>query len=355
MLPFLEIGGDLPVTFAQGDNFEAIAGGFPPFNTGVSGGLGDLRLVPRLFTPASWKLPVDVAIVPELRFPTGSAESFLGGNGVIFAPRANIEHAFGAVRLLLNVGLRYRSTGRFINLIVENEFTGGGAVVWTLPSGSVFRRPELIAETTFSTPLSQPFAANVGSNSASATTPWEFLVGARTLFGKHWGATLAVGRGIASDAGYGREGSGCSPGSATRSSPSPPRPRSGTATTTASLTSDRCLDEPGDGPDGCPDLDWDKDGIPNVDDRCPREPAPASSITSDRDQTASPTPRTSAPTSPARRRTTAARSRGRWSPSSRIGSGSTAASTSTPTRRSSSPSPSRCSTRWSGYWPRTRS
>ena len=146
VLPFLEIGGNLPVTFAQGDNFEAIAGGFPPFNTGVSGGLGDLRLVPRLFTPASWKLPVDVAIVPELRFPTGSAESFLGGNGFIFAPRANLEHAFGAVRLLLNVGLRYRSTGRFINLIVENELTGGGAVVWTLPSGSVFRRPELIAE-----------------------------------------------------------------------------------------------------------------------------------------------------------------------------------------------------------------
>ena len=272
VLPFLELGGDLQVTFAQGDNFQAIAGGFPPFNTGVSGGLGDIRLVPRLFTPASWKLPVDLALVPELRFPTGKSDSFLGGNGVIFAPRANIERAFGPVRLLLNVGLRYRSTGRFINLIVENELTGGGAVVWTLPSGNVFRRPELIAETTFSTPLSQPFAANVGSNSASATTPWEFLVGARTMFGKHWGATLAMGRGIASNAGYGREAFRLLAGIRYEFEPAPAAPIRDRDHDGVPDDLDKCPDEPGDGPDGCPDLDWDKDGIPNVDDRCPREP-----------------------------------------------------------------------------------
>ena len=33
VLPFLELGGDLQVTFAQGDNFQAIAGDFPPYNT----------------------------------------------------------------------------------------------------------------------------------------------------------------------------------------------------------------------------------------------------------------------------------------------------------------------------------
>src|SRR5215469_6903464 len=271
LLPFLELGGDLQVTFAQGDNFEAIAGGFPPFNTGVSGGLGDIRLVPRLFTPASWKLPVDLAIVPELRFPTGKSDSFLGGNGVIFAPRANIERSFGPVRLLLNDGLRYRSTGRFINLIVENELTGGGAVVWTLPSGSVFRRPELIAETTFSTPLSQPFAANVGSNSASATTPWEFLLGARAMFGKHWGGTLAMGRGIASDAGYGREAFRLLAGIRYEFEPEPAikdRDHDGVPDDL-----DKCPDEPGDGPDGCPDLDW--DGIPDPEDKCPDQPGPA--------------------------------------------------------------------------------
>jgi outer membrane protein OmpA-like peptidoglycan-associated protein len=273
VLPFLELAGDLPVTFAQGDNFQEIAGDFPPYNNGVSGGLGDLRLVPRLFTPASWKLPVDLAFVPELRFPTGSAQSFLGGNGFIFAPRANLERAFGPVRLLLNVGLRYRSTGRFLQLIVENELTGGGAVVWTLPTGKVFRRPELIAETTFSTPLSQPFAGNVGTNSASATTPWEFLIGARTLFGKHWGTEIALGRGFSSTAGYGREAFRMLASLRYEFEPEPPpapikdRDHDGVPDDL-----DKCPDEPGDGPDGCPDLDWDKDGIPNVDDRCPREP-----------------------------------------------------------------------------------
>ena len=273
LLPFLELAGDLPVTFAQGDNFQAIAGDFPPYNTGVSGGLGDLRFVSRLFTPTSWKWPVDVAIVPELRFPTGSSQSFLGGNGFIFAPRANVERAFGPVRLLLNLGLRYRNTGRFLQLIVENELTGGGAVVWTLPTGKVFHRPELIAETTFSTPLSQPFAGNVGTSSASATTPWEFLLGARTLFGKHWGAEIALGRGISTTAGYGREAFRMLASLRYEFEPEPPpapihdRDHDGVPDEI-----DKCPDEPGDGPDGCPDLDWDKDGVPNVDDRCPREP-----------------------------------------------------------------------------------
>lgn len=274
VLPFLELGADLPVTLAQGDNFQTIAGDIgSPYSDPVSGGLGDLRLLPRLFTPASWKWPIDVAVVPELRFPTGSAQSFLGGRGFVFAPRANLEHAFGPVRLLLDVGLRYRSTARYLQLIVENELTGGGAVVWTLPTGKVFRRPELIAETTFSTPLSQPFAGNVGTSSASATTPWEFLLGARTLFGKHWGAELAMGRGVSSMAGYGREAFRLLASVRFEVEPEPPplpikdRDHDGVPDEL-----DRCPDEPGDGPDGCPDLDWDKDGIPNVDDRCPREP-----------------------------------------------------------------------------------
>jgi OmpA-OmpF porin, OOP family len=274
ILPFLELTGDLQFTLAQGDNFEQIAGAFgPPVSTGVSGGLGDIRLVPRLFTPASWKLPIDLAFVPELRFPTGSADSFLGGRGVIFAPRINLEHAFGAVRLLLNVGLRYRSTARFLQLVVENELTGGGAVIWTLPTGKVFRRPELIAETSFSTPLASPFAANLSGSSAYSTTPWEFLIGARTLFSKHLGAELAVGRGFSgSQPGYGREAFRMLASLRVEFEPEPAGPVRDRDHDGVPDEVDRCPDEPGDGPDGCPDLDWDKDGIPNVDDRCPREP-----------------------------------------------------------------------------------
>jgi len=300
-LPFLEVAGDLPVTFAQGDNFQTIAGVIgPPYSDPVSGGLGDLRLVPRAFTPASWKWPVDVALVPELRFPTGSAQSFLGGRGLVFAPRVNVERAFGPVRLLLDLGLRYRSTARYLQLIVENELTGGGAVVWTLPSGNLFRRPELIAETTFSTPLSQPFAGNVGTSSASATTPWEFLLGARTLFGKHWGAELAMGRGFSSTAGYGREAFRLLASVRFEVEPEPPPPPVGDRDHDGVPDDrDRCPDEPGDGPDGCPDLDWDKDGIPNVDDRCPREPGTVElDGCPDRDQDGIPDPEDKCPDEP---------------------------------------------------------
>ncbi len=62
---------------------------------------------------------------------------------------------------------------------------------------------------------------------------------------------------------------------------------------------DRCPDEPGDGPDGCPDLDWDKDGIPNVDDRCPHEPGtPELDGCPDRDMDGIPDPEDKCPDQP---------------------------------------------------------
>ena len=302
VLPFLELGGDFQVTLAQGSNFEEIAGAFgPPVDTPVGAAsatsASSRGSSPRRAGSGRWtsRSCPSCASRPATR-PASSA-----GTGFIFAPRVNVEHAFGPVRLLLNVGLRYRSTGRYLQLIVENEFTGGGAVIWALPSGNVFRRPELILETTFSTPLSQPFAGNIGTTSASATTPWEFLVGARTLFGKHWGGEIALGRGIANPApGYGREAFRMLASIRYDFEPEPPPPpikdrdHDGVPD-----DRDRCPDEPGDGPDGCPDLDWDKDGIPNVDDRCPREPGtPELDGCPDRDMDGIPDPEDKCPDQP---------------------------------------------------------
>ena len=272
-LSFLEIGADLPVTFAQGDNFATIAGPIgPPYSKGVSGGLGDIRLVPRLLAPASWKLPIGIAFIPEIRFPTGDDQGFLGDLSVVFAPRVAIEHAFGPVRLLLNAGFRFRQPGRWLNIVVSNELTGGGAVIWSLPSGKVFLKPELMFETTFSTPLDSPFAPNISGTSAYSPTPWEMLIGARVRFSKYLGAELDLGRGVTADAGYGREAFRLLAMFRIDVEPEPKpviHDRDGDGVPDEV---DRCPDEPGDGPDGCPDLDWDKDGIPNVDDRCPREP-----------------------------------------------------------------------------------
>src|SRR5262249_59836135 len=137
-----------------------------------------LSLAPRPRGPGSWKRPTGIAFIPAIRSPTGDEQSFLGDLSVVFAPRVAIERAFGPVRILLNAGFRFRQPAGFLNIVVNNELTGGGAVVWALPSGGIFLKPELMFETTFSTPLATPFVANIGGTSAYAPTPWEMLVGA---------------------------------------------------------------------------------------------------------------------------------------------------------------------------------
>ena len=270
-LSFLEIGADLPVTFAQGDNFQAIVGDRPPYSNGVSGGLGDIRIVPRLLAPASWKLPIGIAFIPEIRFPTGDGDSFLGDLSVVFAPRVAVEvPRRGAPAPQRRLPLS--PAGGVLEPRGEQRATGGGAVIWALPSGKVFLKPELMFETTFSTPLATPFAANVGGTSAYATTPWEMLIGARVRFNKHLGAELDMGRGVAANAGYGREAFRLLALFRIDVEPEPKQVIDDRDGDGVPDDKDRCPDEPGDGPDGCPDLDWDKDGIPNVDDRCPREP-----------------------------------------------------------------------------------
>jgi outer membrane protein OmpA-like peptidoglycan-associated protein len=81
-----------------------------------------------------------------------------------------------------------------------------------------------------------------------------------------------MGRGFSSNAGYGREAFRMLAGIRYEFEPEPAAPVKDRDHDGVPDERDRCPDEPGDGPDGCPDLDWDKDGIPNVDDRCPREP-----------------------------------------------------------------------------------
>ena len=301
VLPFLELGGDFQVTLGQGSNFEQIAGVFgPPIDTPVGAGLGDIRFVPRLFTPASWKLPVDVAFVPELRFPTGNATSFLGGNGFIFAPRIAVEMPLGPVRLLLDVGLLYRSTGQYLQLIVENELTGGGAVIGaaragSLPAARAHPRDHLLHPALRAVRRQHREHQRLGDHAVGVPPRRPHAL--REALGRR----IALGRGIANPApGYGREAFRMLASIRYDFEPEPPPPpvkdrdHDGVPD-----DKDCCPDEPGDGPDGCPDLDWDKDGIPNVDDRCPREPGtPELDGCPDRDMDGIPDPEDKCPDQP---------------------------------------------------------
>ena len=275
---------------------------------------------------------------PELRFPTGSAESFLGGNGFIFAPEPTSStrsaRASAPQRrppLPEHRPLHQPHRGERAHRRRRRRGLFPRAASSAVPSSSP-RRPSPRPSRSRSRPTSD-------SNTASATTPWEFLVGARTLFGKHWGATLAVGRGIASDAGYGREAFRILGGVRYEFEPEPAvAPLKDRDHDGVPDERDRCPDEPGDGPEmAAPILDWDKDGIPNVDDRCPREPGTRSWTAAPTGTGRHPRSRGQVPRPARARRERRLPGHGAAGhPRVGLASGSTAASTSTPTRRSSS-------------------
>jgi outer membrane protein OmpA-like peptidoglycan-associated protein len=303
--PRLELAVDLPFTVLQGDRFQllrdALAAPDFPGAAGVSRmGLGDLRLLPRVTLLDPSQFPVGLGLVGEVRLPTGNGASFLGERRVLVAPRLAVERSFGPLRLLGNVGWRFRRHAQYLNLYVDDEFTLGAGAVVDLPDLGAVKDLQALAEMHLSTPASAPFNF---SQADSLKTPWEAMVGARTRIHGPWGLELTVGRGIGLDSGYGREafrvmlavryeesfvdsdGDGV------------PDARDKCPTEKEDLDEfdddDGCLDPDNDGdgvvdgedncPDkagpkelkGCPaDTDTDGDGIPDHLDACPKAPGP---------------------------------------------------------------------------------
>jgi hypothetical protein len=275
LLPRLELGLDVPFTVRQGDRFVLLRNALNapdfPGAAGVSrSGLGDVRLVPRLTLLAPEDFPVGVALVGEVRLPTGAADSFLGDSGVVVAPRVAVERAFGPVRVLGNVGWRFREHAQYLNLLVDDELTLGAGAVLDLPNLGRLTDVQAIAELHLATPASAPFNFR---DADSLKTPWEALVGARAHVAGPWGVELNVGRGISGNSGYGREAFRVmlalrydetfldSDGDGVPD------------------TRDRCpteLEDPdgfGDN-DGCPDPDNDGDGIMDGQDACADKAGP---------------------------------------------------------------------------------
>ncbi|WP_338867967.1 OmpA family protein [Myxococcus stipitatus] len=275
----LELGVDMPVTVLQGDNFHLLrdamnAPNFPGA-AGVSRTtLGDLRVVPRLHILDREQFPVGVSLIPEVRLPTGSADSFTGERGVLFAPRIAVEQRFGSlpvpIRVLGNVGMRLRKDAQYLNLRVGDELTLGAGAIGELPNMGRFTDVQATAEMHLGTPLVRPFNFD---QSDSLKTPWEVLVGARAKIWGNWGLELNVGRGINLSSGYGREalrvmfGLRYDERFADSDGDNVPDHR------------DRCPNEAEDkdgfmDSDGCPDPDNDDDGVVDGEDSCPNVKGP---------------------------------------------------------------------------------
>lgn len=279
LLERLEVGVDLPFTVIQGDNFSLLGDAlnsptFPGAEGVSSTTLGDLRVLPRVSLLNPDRFPVGLALVAEVRLPTGSARSFTGESGVVFAPRLAVDKKLGPlpVRLLGNVGVLLRPAAQYLNLRVDDELTLGAGGIVDLPDIGRLSEVKATAEMHLRTPLVRPFNFD---QSDSLKSPWELLVGARAKVWGDWGLELDVGRGLNVTTGYGREALRVmlalrydkTYGGPDSDGDGVPDIR------------DRCPTQPEDKDgfedyDGCPDPDNDGDGVEDGDDACPNVKGP---------------------------------------------------------------------------------
>jgi len=206
----------------------------------------------------------------DLSIPTGERDSFGGDRGLVAIPTIALENRIGPIVFGANVGARLRSTTTFLDRNVGSQgyvaLGGAGALDKreTLSlTGEVFMLPSLVA---------------------NGTSPLQWLAGVR--WSGLWGGDLVIHGG----AGGGFRG-------ADRAHLLEPTWRAVLDLRYAPLDLDRdrdgvpdrddkCPDVPEDrdgfeDKDGCPDPDNDKDGILDKNDRCPEEPEEVNGVQDD--------------------------------------------------------------------------
>jgi OOP family OmpA-OmpF porin len=301
--PRVEVSADVPITVAQIHQFGLLANEGLAVQVPQAAGLGNPRLMGRvqLVRQNEWPIAGLVAAL-EVRAPIGNAASFMADRGFVFAPRLAAERAFGPVRILANVGWRFRTApGRFMNLYVGHEFTAGAGAAWALPDVSSFRNTQLVGEVHVATPAEAPFTFAAAD---SLKTPLEMLIGVRTSLANLCGVQLSIGKGLG-PSGYGREAFRLVLSISAGGRPDPdddgdgiPNPLDACPTRPEDFNGiddsdgcpeaeepdrdhdltpdavDACPDTPGPVDlDGCPDKDGDL--IPDPVDKCPDQPGPA--------------------------------------------------------------------------------
>ncbi|QSQ27964.1 OmpA family protein [Pyxidicoccus parkwayensis] len=260
-----ELGVLLPVTLQDS---EPAANVDPSFAQGVgSGGIGDLRLVPkaRLVDGEDFGLALVVPVV----LPTGGASDFLGGSGVAVQPRLVAEYG-QRLRLAANLGVDLRKQQQLRNLVTGNALAFGLGAELPFTMGNL----PLAAEATL-------VGALGFKEQDTEERPLELL--AALKYRSLGGLSAHVGAGPGLTRGYGTPGFRVLAGLSYSPPPSrepehvaPPAPVD-TDGDGLMDPQDRCPTEPEDkdgfqDEDGCPDPDNDQDGILDGADKCINEP-----------------------------------------------------------------------------------
>jgi outer membrane protein OmpA-like peptidoglycan-associated protein len=241
-------GGDVSASPANLDALSAV-------------GTGDIRLIPKVGLLKEEFAQVDLALLVPLTLPTGFPQGqYLGDEFINVHPELALSKRLEDLRILANLGYRYRPDRTLLDLNVGQELTyrvGAGYRLHKIADLPL----ELGATLNGTTPLLEPFQSVNQS-------PLELMAGGTydvngpfQVFGG-FGAGLIAGFGNPDMRLFG--GVRCSP--RTRDSDGDGVPNS----------TDGCPDDAEDvdgfmDTDGCPDPDNDEDGVLDGADKCPKE------------------------------------------------------------------------------------
>jgi outer membrane protein OmpA-like peptidoglycan-associated protein len=264
----VELAAHLPVALYQDADFSLLE------RRGVSGALvdpvaetalGDLRLGAKLPLLDAARWPLGLAAILDLRLPTGDGDSF-ASDGLAVVPSAVATRAFGRVRLDAQVGYAIREAGQYAQLVVHDGFTWAAGASVDLPRAGPLQRWRAIGELTGAVPRGYDL------DGQRYRAPLAARGGLRWFTSRGLSVEAGGGAGLGS-AGYGREAwrvfLGVRWARAPVGDPGDDFDRDGVAN-----AKDQCPREAGPAAlDGCPDRDGDE--IPDAEDECPTRPGPA--------------------------------------------------------------------------------
>jgi OOP family OmpA-OmpF porin len=227
--------------------------------------LGDVRLGAKVPLLDAARFPVGLAALLDVRLPTGDRDAFTS-DGAALVPSAIATRAFGPLRVDAQLGYALRGRGQYAQLVVHDGFVYGAGASLDLPSLASLERWRAIGEVTGGWPRGYDL------DGARYRAPLSARAGLRAWLSRAISVELGAGAGLG-EAGYGRERwrvfAGVRWREAAVGKPHDDFDRDGVPN-----AKDLCPRDAGPAElDGCPDTDGDL--IPDREDRCRREAGPA--------------------------------------------------------------------------------
>jgi outer membrane protein OmpA-like peptidoglycan-associated protein len=249
----MQLNLGLPIYFINdsGNGISEIEGGV----------IGDMSITPKVAILSRDSLPIGLSAEVDVTLPTGREQALVGARGVTVAPALIVDYQLANVTFATNLGVRFMENRAVRNLNAGDRFEYGLGAEAAFLQGLLRVGGELYG----STQLDEFFGDEHES-------PLEGILGAKVVTDSGFSVFAGGGAGLVSGVGAPefRGFLGL---------------RYAFMETDADLDSiddarDECIDQAEDidgfeDQDGCPELDNDGDGVPDLKDRCAQQAGPA--------------------------------------------------------------------------------